>query len=108
MKYKDIPLLRNKLLEEQNNICLLCKTEIINDAVLDHNHKTGNIRGVLHRGCNCLLGKIENNLVRNRINENMLEEIMINLINYIGTKRDEIHPLHTKKKRIKKKIKTKI
>lgn len=30
-------------------------------AVLDHDHSSGAIRASLHRGCNALLGKIENN-----------------------------------------------
>lgn len=34
------------------------------DAVLDHHHGTGAVRGVLHRGCNSLLGKVENNAGR--------------------------------------------
>lgn len=31
------------------------------EAVLDHDHGTGAVRAVLHRGCNALLGKVENN-----------------------------------------------
>jgi hypothetical protein len=30
------------------------------DAVLDHDHKTGHVRGVIHRQANALMGKIEN------------------------------------------------
>jgi hypothetical protein len=33
-------------------------------AVADHNHVTGQMRGVLHRSCNALGGVIENNRVR--------------------------------------------
>lgn len=29
--------------------------------MLDHDHSTGAVRATLHRGCNSLLGKIENN-----------------------------------------------
>jgi hypothetical protein len=32
--------------------------------VLDHNHSTGAVRAALHRGCNALLGKVENNAAR--------------------------------------------
>ena len=31
------------------------------EAVADHDHTTGHLRGVLHRGVNALLGKSENN-----------------------------------------------
>lgn len=34
------------------------------DPVLDHCHKTGAVRGTLHRSCNSLLGKLENNVAR--------------------------------------------
>jgi hypothetical protein len=34
------------------------------EAVADHCHKTGHLRGVLHAGVNSLLGKIENALPR--------------------------------------------
>ena len=32
------------------------------DAVVDHDHNTGHIRGVIHRQANALMGKIENYL----------------------------------------------
>ena len=32
--------------------------------MLDHDHATGAVRGALHRGCNALLGKVENNYKR--------------------------------------------
>jgi len=34
------------------------------DPVLDHDHGTGAIRATLHRSCNALLGKVENNAAR--------------------------------------------
>lgn len=46
-------------------ICPVCRKKI--DAlyeVFDHSHQTGKMRGVLHRNCNCLLGRIENNCRR--------------------------------------------
>lgn len=36
----------------------------LEDAVLDHNHNTGMVRGVLHRQSNAWLGKIENSWKR--------------------------------------------
>ncbi len=32
--------------------------------MLDHCHTTGAVRGTLHRSCNSLLGKVENNAAR--------------------------------------------
>lgn len=52
----------------QGNRCALCGkpfgTKAPYDPVLDHCHKTGAVRGVLHRGCNSLWGKVENGAPR--------------------------------------------
>ena len=56
---------RQQQLAQQGNKCALCKLPgTATDAVLDHCHKTGAIRGTLHRGCNSLLGTVENNAAR--------------------------------------------
>lgn len=53
---------RERILKEQGGRCALCRLPCSEEqAVLDHDHATGAVRGVLHRGCNSLLGKIENN-----------------------------------------------
>jgi len=39
------------------------------EAVADHDHKTGRMRGVLHRGCNSALGHIENNAPRYKLTD---------------------------------------
>ena len=59
----------------QGNKCAICKrplknTEII---VLDHDHKTGAIRGTLHHSCNALLGKVENNAGRFGVSGHLIE-----------------------------------
>lgn len=43
---------------------LCCDRVGPDEAVLDHCHTTGHCRGVLHRGCNSMLGVIENNRPR--------------------------------------------
>lgn len=95
LKYTEIKTYRDSALEQQNYKCFLCNELIVDDAVLDHDHKTGLIRRVLHRGCNVLLGKIENNMARNRISLTRLEGIARNLITYVTTTHtDTIHPRH--------------
>lgn len=46
--------------KEQGDICPLCGRPLGADVVLDHDHRTGDIRAVVHRWCNAVLGKIEN------------------------------------------------
>jgi hypothetical protein len=65
LKYSEIAAVRQELLLKQKRVCGVCRGLIADeDAVLDHDHDTGAIRGVLHRSCNALLGKIENNYRR--------------------------------------------
>jgi hypothetical protein len=48
----------------QNNLCPLCgeyiDLKIKGEGIIDHDHDTGEIRGVLHRSCNAAEGKISN------------------------------------------------
>lgn len=57
----DVGPYRAILLKRQGGLCALCGEPIKERDVLDHDHKQGHIRGVLHSGCNSLLGKLENN-----------------------------------------------
>ena len=55
----------DKMLEEQNGVCAICKsleTKILWGAVIrlsvDHDHKTGKVRGLLCDRCNRALGTV--------------------------------------------------
>jgi hypothetical protein len=105
LKHSEVKPLREKLLKEQRGCCRLCGQPIVDDAVLDHDHKTGQLRGVLHRGCNSLLGKIENNMPRSLVDLGRLSAISQNLIRYLtATPVSEfLHPTHlTKEERHEK------
>lgn len=95
LKYSEIKNYRQQQLTLQNNCCALCLEPIIDDAVLDHDHRSGCLRRVLHRGCNALLGHIENNMPRNRMTTARLTAFANKLIEYITTEHTEIrHPTH--------------
>lgn len=53
-----------KWLNEQGGLCPLCgypiDLRIPKEGVVDHNHDTGEVRGVLHRSCNAAEGKAAN------------------------------------------------
>ena len=62
---KDVQKVREDLLIEQEGLDLITGLTIPpNQAVLDHDHNTQFVRGVLHRQTNVLLGKIENAYIR--------------------------------------------
>lgn len=59
----------NNLLEKQHGVCAICgKPEIslykgaIRNLAIDHNHKTGEIRGLLCRNCNLGVGYFNDNI----------------------------------------------
>lgn len=59
----DVIPIRNAILAEQGGLCCLCGERIADlngGAVLDHDHKTGVVRGVLCRNCNGMEGKVFN------------------------------------------------
>jgi hypothetical protein len=61
LKHSEIKEFRDFILKTQDHRCALCGGSLsASNAALDHCHKTGRVRGVVHPDCNILLGKIEN------------------------------------------------
>ena len=59
IKQQEIKPLRERLHMAQKGLCCLCGNKMsLDEAVLDHDHDTGHIRGVLHRQCNHAEGRI--------------------------------------------------
>lgn len=88
---------RKTKLAEQGGRCALCGEEIEAGAdVLDHDHSTGRVRAVLHRGCNAMLGHIENNRARNHLKGGRLWRMLRAAENYIGAcyEANPFHPTH--------------
>lgn len=95
LKNGDIRPYRGAQLRRQEGICLLCKKPIEEDPVLDHCHKSGECRGVLHRGCNALLGKIENAMLICKVDIELLPVYLSNVTDYILNSRcGVLHPKH--------------
>ena len=68
----------NKMVEQQNNKCAICKNEYKEGnkkLAVDHCHKTGKIRGLLCSNCNPALGFLKEDL-----------NIIKNLVRYIKNK----------------------
>lgn len=88
---------REALREAQLNACALCGEYVpVDEAVLDHDHKTGHCRDVLHRGCNAMLGHIENNRPRHKLLGGRLKRMLAAVFEYIHKDyRDRpLHPTH--------------
>ena len=57
----------NRMFEDQNGCCKLCgkhQSELKKSLHIDHNHVTGEVRGLLCSDCNLLLGRVEESPVR--------------------------------------------
>ena len=67
----------------------------LGDSVLDHNHDTGMVRGVIHRQSNSWLGKIENSWKRFGSCSNVnLKKALHNVCNYLD--QGDLNYLHPK------------
>ena len=68
MKQSDIPQVRQMLMNKQNGICPICGKDLTRTAainqVIDHDHSTGYVRAVVHRGCNKVEGSVLNTIQR--------------------------------------------
>ena len=70
----------NKLLEAQDGCCAICNTKMCasgRNFAVDHDHKTGKIRGLLCKFCNTALGQLQDN-----------KEYLINAIKYLERNAD--------------------
>lgn len=97
LKASEVAEYRATALEEQGGHCMLCCDRVASeDAVLDHDHKTGHVRGVLHRGCNAMLGHIENNRARNMLKDARLWRFLRGVERYITADHTQrpLHPTH--------------
>lgn len=52
LKHNELPGYRDAQLAQQDGLCALCGAVIEDDPVLDHDHVSGRVRAVVHRGCN--------------------------------------------------------
>jgi Autographiviridae endonuclease VII len=68
LKTTEVKPTRDGMYLAQAGRCAICKFHIVRgEDVLDHDHATGAVRAVLHRSCNALLGKVENNYRRHGV-----------------------------------------
>lgn len=92
-----LPRWRAAKLAEQDGLCAVCSTPITDKdpAVADHDHTTGQMRGVLHRSCNSLAGVIENNRVRYGLRSPVqFYKFLTGLYAYLHVKRPDDTPFY--------------
>lgn len=96
LRQKDLAAYRAAKLKEQDGLCYMCGLPITaNDAVLDHDHDEGYCRGVVHRTCNVVEGKIVN-AIRRGGNRTDVIALLEGLASYFKEdfSSNPIHPTH--------------
>lgn len=98
IKAAEIPLVKAALLPKQNFMCCLCPEPLtVSSSCLDHNHRTGLIRGVLCRNCNGIEGKIynlANRAKRTLTPKDFLGQVILYWIKHETDQTGLYHPLH--------------
>ena len=97
LKTAQIKAVREQMLKNQGGKCALTGLPLSSEkAVLDHCHKTGHVRGVIHRGVNSLLGKLENNMARYGVTNTELYAMGRGLDAYLRANyfNNPLHPTH--------------
>jgi hypothetical protein len=101
LKFSEVKKTRLELLERQGGRCAICGLKCAAEqAVLDHSHRQdqGYVRAVLHRGCNALLGKCENNGPRYGLGLDQLIAFLGGAGGYLDLHREDqtglVHPSH--------------
>jgi len=97
LKTTQVKKIRLELLEAQEFKCGICGHPCTEDqAVLDHDHKAGHVRAVLHRTCNAVEGKVVNAMRRYGITDPYA--FLTGLVQYHQTHASNqtglIHPAH--------------
>lgn len=110
-----MPKWKLRQLQAQGDLCPLCgkpiDLKIPKEGVVDHDHDTGEIRGILHRSCNSGEGKVAN-AMGSWVVKNMSYPAIIagleRLLHYLKTARTGyIYPTHISKEEAERKAKNK-
>lgn len=98
IKTSEIPIVKAALLAKQQYVCCLCPEPLtVATSCLDHNHKTGLVRGVLCRNCNGIEGKIfnlANRAKRGLTVKDFLGKVILYWIKHETNQTGLYHPLH--------------
>lgn len=97
LKTTQVSTTRSELARMQRSACAVCgKVMLPGSEVLDHDHTTGAVRGTLHRGCNALLGKIENNYKRYGVSDvfAFVNGVAAYMQKHVTNQTGWLHPTH--------------
>lgn len=86
------------MLKAQGGECAICHSTLtLAKSCMDHDHVTGQVRGILCRTCNGLEGKIKNLLIRwagKHVAENILGGVILYWRKYRTNPNQFLYPTH--------------
>lgn len=94
---REVPLVKKAILDSQGGACPLCLRPLtVANSALDHDHVTGQVRGVLCKPCNGAEGKIKNIMIRWGRNAGLdwLGRLIMYWIKYRDNPRQFLYHLH--------------
>ncbi len=101
LKATQLPKVRQAIVTSQKRYCPLClkrwTLKPTNDQCVDHDHKSGHIRGVLCRNCNHMEGKVRTASIRAKRDGSelaWLERLVAYLQKHESSPLPYIHPRH--------------
>ncbi len=105
LRTKEIPTFKKRALKEQKDKCPLCGRKMDSmdkyNIILDHDHETGKVRGVLCRKCNGVEGLIKKWAVECS-SIGTYKEWIVRLGEYLNTDNyTYLHPTHKTKQEAK-------
>jgi hypothetical protein len=69
----------DQMIKDQKGLCLLCHEPLFDEVrkpVVDHSHKTEEVRGILHARCNTAIGMLRDSPERCRLAAEYLERFV--------------------------------
>jgi hypothetical protein len=96
--HAEIAPVKRALIKQQGGVCALCpETITLASACLDHDHKSGLIRGVMCRNCNGIEGKVfnlVNRAKRTLVHKDWLGRLILYWIKHETDQTGLYHPLY--------------
>ena len=86
-----------RMVAEQGGVCDLCRLPIEPESgpntVVDHDHKTGRVRGILHKLCNLGIGAFGDDIQRVRQAEKYLQKHILRELSELGQEQERAEAL---------------
>jgi hypothetical protein len=89
MNYQTEKYIRKLFYDAQSGICPICDKPLTGKISLDHDHSTGEPRGLLHQSCNLKVAQIETHT--KKLNYIISSRLKLKIEEYISGEHPKLH-----------------